>query len=451
MTVIALLLLVAVALAVAGSRDLRVLFTAQVAALAANLALPFKPFGVAITSQRLVAVVVLGVCGSLYLRGRIVPRRLTAGQVAFTVAYGAILVIQGLHALLSPKSFSATFVLSALLNLVLFHLTLIVLQNLDAEDRRTLFHRWLPWAMSAVMLAFIASWAHDMMARPNLDLGRFQQTYRLRNTEARNIVNVWAASLVLAVPFVWQPLFGSARLVRKLASLLAVGLTALAIVLTFSRAALFGLGSLLLSGFGLAILGRLTERDRPGERDWLRVAAPVAGALVFAVAAGTVLELAGVPVISWLGDRVLPVFTGHDRSLRVRLSRFGMTSRLLQDLPLLGYGPGAEEVSRLPENTILFTTLYYGPLGLMAVVAMLAVIGWELVAWWWPRRQRPLASAWPATFLAYLFLLLTNDFLFFSPGTLVLATLTACISRHCEEEQFRGCDSRPPDLPVVTR
>ena len=66
----------------------------------------------------------------------------------------------------------------------------------------------------------------------------------------------------------------------------------------------------------------------------------------------------------------------------------------------------------------------YGAVALACLIAMLLVIGWELTIRWWPRRMQALAAAWPAAYVAYILLLLTNDFLFFSMGTILLATVT---------------------------
>jgi|GEM_PF-4725323 len=411
-------------LAILSYRDLRVLFTALIAALVANLFLPFSPFGITVTSQRLVSLVALGVCLALFLQGRIAIPRPNGSQLGFAVTYGVLVAIHALHLIASPSGMPLSSLLGAALNPLLFYLSLILLHNLRPEDRRSLFTRWLPCAVLAVMTVLVGSWMIEMLARSDLGATDFQQRYRMRNTEGRNIVNVWGASLVLAVPFIWQPLFTSVRLRWKAVSFLAVGITILAVILTFSRAALFATGVLVGGVLLLVVIGRVREAKLKPRLGWLQGASRLAAVLGLAGSACLALEWAGLPVVDWAVERTRPVLAGTDRSLQVRLSRYETAKELLEGLPVLGYGPGAETIERLPENTLIFITLHYGALALACLIVMLSVIGWQLAVYWWPRRDHPYAAAWPAAYLAYIFLLLTNDFLFFSMGTILLATTT---------------------------
>lgn len=413
-----------VLLTTAGFRDLRVLFAAQVAALVANVLLPFSVFGLALTSQRLVALVAILVCGVLFLTGRLNLPWPTASQGAFLLTYGLIVVIHAWHILSSAVVRPLQGLLSAILNAVLFYLVLAILHNIGDVERRKLFFRWLPWIVFAVLAPFIASWCHEILSRPALNMDHFSQEYRLRNTGARNIVNVWAAALVLTVPLVWLPLFRRQRLTHTLASIMAVAIASVAIGLTFSRAALFGLLALLGTGLlltGVGLIAARRERTNPG---WSGIAAPAAGSLFVTLVTWMILEWWNLPVASWFVERVRPLFSGTDRSLQLRLEQLRFGLEKLRDLPLLGYGPESAAVHNLPENTLLLVSLYYGPLALLCLVGMLLLIGRRVTVWWWHRRRMPEAVSWPSAYVAFVVLLLTNDFLFFSMGSLLLATIT---------------------------
>jgi len=439
--IVPLVLLGIAVLAVTGYRDLRVIFVAQICAVLANLLVPFAPFGVAITSQRVVALVAVAVCGGLFLQQRLGAPRPTLGQAAFMVTLGGVAVIHALHMLASPRTVPVSGLLSAILNVALFGLVSILIHGIPRERRQELFERWLPWAVSVVMVIAIAVWAYGMLSRPDLDLSRLHQGYRLRNVEGRSIVNVWGASLVLAVPFVWQSLFVQARSVRKLVALSAVATLTVAIILTYSRAALFGLVVLLAVAAGLASAGVLGGARGGADRSHHPFLRSILGAVAGVVGLGLVMRLAGLPIFEWVVDRVQPVLAGTDPSLLKRIDRFDTAKQLLGGLPLFGYGPGSQAVRHLPENTLIFSTLYYGPLALAGVVAMLVLIGRELMKWWWPRRFQPYAATWPAAYAAYVFLLMTNDFLFFSMGTILLGSMTALLAEDARSAP-RGPDRR---------
>ena len=420
-----------------GYRDLRVLYASLVSALIVNVRLPVDLLGLPVTTQRLVALVSIGVCTLLFVQGRIRFLRPSPGQLWFTVAYVTVIFFDGLHYLSAPVGATRSNLANGFLNLLLFHLILVILTNLADEDRRSLFDVWLPTIAMMVIIVFVALWVRDMLTLPAIDPWEMRQGYRLRNVGERNIVNIWAASLVLVVALVARPFFALDRAGRFLLSMIALGALSFGIVLTFSRAALFALFAFFATGLALALLDWVPRLWLRGRVSWLQSVSLVLG-LVGGI---TVLVYAvhglGLPIGRWTFDRVEAVVTGRDASLAERLDRLDSSWQLLDRLPLLGFGPGAPGMERLPENTFMLITLHYGPIAVVCFLVMLGVVSWEVARWWWPRRGEGSAGVLPAALVAYVLLLMSNDFLFFSMGTLTLATITAYCGQDWQSGQRR--------------
>lgn len=393
-----------------------------VSGLIANLLLPIRLFGVAVTSQRLVAALVLAICGYLFVGDRLRWVPLTRGQKAFVSTYMVFLSTAGIRLLLAPEWPPPATMLSGFFNLVLFLLVVVLLNNVDHVDLESLFKGWLPLAVILVTVTALLWWLGEMLSLEQLNLEKFSQAYRMRIGDPRNIVNPWAASLVLVVPLVWRPLLGASGMAWKALSGLAVGATCVAVVLTFSRGALFGLMLVLLVGSGAPLLGFGGNRGPLWRRAARSVVCLIIVVLVM-ISLVSGLEAAGLPVWTWMVDRVSPVLEGTDLSVTNRLKILDRAWDIAVDAPLLGYT--AEDLAQVrhPDNTFLFVVHQHGVLGLVALVGMLIWVGWELISSW-ARSEGAVDSGWFALFAGYLFLLATNDFLYFSMGSLALATLT---------------------------
>lgn len=410
----------------ATGRFLKVAYTLLVGGILANLLLPFRVLGVAVTSQRLIAAGIIGFCACLFFDDRIRWLPLTVSQKAFVVAHLVLLGATSLRLLLVIDETSPAAMLSVLFNLVLFLLVILLLRNIDERNLESLFRVWLPVVVILVVGSFLVWWLGEMLSRPVHQLSEFRQGYRLRSGVARNIVNPWAASVVLALPLVWRPLLaGKARMAWKLVSAAAVGAVCLAVALTFSRAALMALLLVLVVGFGGLFL-ELASELRTSPRQALRTVAWLAAVAVLVTLLIGGLELAGLPVSTWVTGRVSPVLEGTDRSVGNRVAILERSWDLARDAPLLGYPAQNLEGERFPENTFLLAMLRHGVFGLIAFIGMLVSVGVELVAKWF-RREGGVDTAWLACFGGYLLLVGTNDFLYYSMGTLTLATLT-CVS-----------------------
>lgn len=422
---------------------MKVAYTLLVAGLLTNILLPFRFLGIAVSSQRLIAVLILGLCAYLFVDDRIRWLSLTTGQKAFVSAYLVLLSTMALRLLLTGDDIWPLGMLSAILNLVLFLLVVLVLNNIDEDNLESLFRVWLPAAVTVVMLMAIGWWLWEMVSREYLDLSRFYQGYRLRSGDERNIVNPWAASLVLAVPLVWRPLLKSSGIFWKVLSAMAVGATCVTVALTFSRAALIALVFILLVGIGGPLLG-LDGWGRPSRRQGLQTVAwvTVVAFLVLLLVGG--LESAGVPVSVWVLERVSPVIEGSDPSVANRLKILDRSWDLALEAPLLGYATQDLAGERQPENTFLLAMHRHGVFGFVAFTAMVLWLGLELL-WKWTKRESALDVAWLALFGGYVLLLATNDFLYFSMGTLTLATLTAVAARRPSPY------GHPPARPAIRR
>lgn len=408
--------------------SLKVAYTLLVGGILANLMLPFRLLGVAVTSQRLIAAGIIGFCLFLFLDDRIRWLPLTVSQKTFVVAHLVLLGATSLRLLLVADETSPASMLSVLFNLVLFLLVILLLRNVDQRNLESLLRVWLPVTVILVVGSFLLWWLGDMLARPVNELSEFRQGYRLRSGVARNIVNPWAASVVLALPLVWRPLLGGAAgTVWKLVSATAVGAVCLAVALTFSRAALIALLLILIVGFGGFLL-EVWRGRRSSSRQALRTVASLAIVAVLVMVLVGGLEAAGLPVSKWVTGRVSPVLEGSDPSVIIRVGILERSWDLARDAPLLGYTAQDLEGERYPENTFLLAMLRHGAFGFVAYVAMLAAVGFELLVKWL-RRGDGIDTAWLAWFGGYLLLLGTNDFLYFSMGTVTLATLTCVSSR----------------------
>lgn len=393
-----------------------------VSGLIANLLLPIRLFGIAITSQRLIAVLVLAMCGYLFVCGRIRWVPPTLGQKAFVSAYLVFLSTAGVRVLLAREWPPPATMLSGFFNLVLFLLVVVLLNNVNEVDLKSLFKVWLPLAVTLVTVTALLWWLGEMLSLEQLNLARFSQGYRMRIGDSRNIVNPWGASLVLVVPLVWRPLLGVSAMAWKALSGLAVGATCVAIVLTFSRGALLGLMVVMMVGFGAPLLGLGGDR-RPLRRRAIRSVVCLVVVVLLMISVVSLLEAAELPVWTWVVERVSPVLEGTDGSVTNRLKILERAWDVAVDAPLVGYT--AEELAkeRHPDNTFLFVIHQHGVLGFIALVGMLIWMGWGLICKW-VRSEGAVDSGWLALFAGYLFLLATNDFLYFSMGSLALATLT---------------------------
>lgn len=259
---------------------------------------------------------------------------------------------------------------------------------------------WLA-AVFAATIALTVFQSFDLsMIAASLSLdGDYHNSIRLRSADARNIVNSWAASVVIALAFFadlhWEHAARRLRFALLLALSALVGLVTL---MTASRAAL----ALFL--IYLAILGAREIRSR-GRLGTLGALTLWGGAVAAAL---TILQDSAMLL------RLSELASGEDTSAVKRLAAFSSVGERLHLGFFLGHGTSLTESAGVAsENTFLSIVYRYGAAGLLVYALLwLALLRAALSS----RRSRAMLMSTTVVFMS----LLTNDLLFFPIALFVL-------------------------------
>ncbi|NND59648.1 MAG: hypothetical protein HKN49_05210, partial [Gammaproteobacteria bacterium] len=230
--------------------------------------------------------------------------------------------------------------------------------------------------------------------------GDFYDSMRLRSTDTRNIINTWAAAVVIAFTFVSDLAWRDARRRQRQAIVIMLALLAAVIVLlSASRAALaLYLAALLFVSARETLHGGISGR--------LGV---IVLWIALAIVTMTLLQDSAMMM------RLTVLAGGDDGSAMQRLSAYVAVDSTLQQAFWLGHGQSlAEQAGSASENTFLAVVHRYGLIGLLIYSGFwlwLCRIGIQHF------RELQFTASIAVTFLS----LFTNDLLFFPLAIFVFA------------------------------
>lgn len=369
-----------------------VLYWALFFSILANIDLGITVAGLPLNLQRIVFAVTLCLI-VLDFGARRAAIRIPNYSLLLLGLFAALLAIELFHDIRLQRidpvvvNYVFTMLLIVALSLIRF--------EAGALDRHVV---WLAILFVATIALTVFQSFDLAMIASSLSLdGDYYNSIRLRSADSRNIVNSWAAGVVIALAFYADLSSQNPAHRGRYALLFALtSFVALVTLLTASRAAL----ALFL--IYLALFGAREIR--------LRGKFGTVGAL--ALWAGALAAAAVMVQDSAMFLRLSELVSGEDTSAVKRLSAFSSVGERIHIGFFLGHGEAlSENVGVASENTFLSIIYRYGAIGLIIYSMFWFVLLRSALA-----ASRPFATSTVVVFMS----LLTNDLLFFPIALFVL-------------------------------
>lgn len=398
--------------------DLLVLFV--VVGILVNTDLPVALGGQPLNTQRIaILALALGVALRLSCDGQ-VPR-VGACQLMFTLGMVFLGIMSIGHGVVNVGGPADDF-LPIVFNIFLLNLLVVATDRVPDDRLRQLLVTYVPIGVALSVAYFLIVYGRHVAEPGVAEVSSFTSV-RLRGDEARNLLNAWAATLVLFLPLVMRSLLdrGVSGWQKFIAASAAFGLVA-SLLTTFSRGPLLAL--LCASVFGCVLFAMDHPHWRVGRLGRRIGAIAMAVVLLAAIVSQARESVVGSLLVDAWRFRAESSL-GGDTSFSLRLEAIQQAMRVWAKAPWLGHGSvDTVGMATGTENTFLAVLVRYGVLGLIAYMTALWAI--VVVVWRrWRMGDRATRFVMPAWLTMYFILLLTNELYGFSAGTLVLAMVIA--------------------------
>lgn len=391
-----------------------------IVSISLNITFPITIAGQQINTQRIAMIMVL-----FSLITHLIHYKKSIGkfhkiQIYINLYFLGVVVLLFAHMLINNDEDSFSTVLVSIFNLILFNCIIIVVKNASYQRLRNLFHYLIPISILIITSYFAFNYRNQLLMMGVAN--DFSTSFRIRSDDERNIINAWSASMALLLPFcgiAWENIRSSN--LSKIFSLFAGGGLFIVIILSFSRASLLAITFTFIFGIILIII-----RKRSTVTVGTKIIFTILTLFAFWVYVIFLAENELIRQLINLWDlRVSGLSDGQDASLFSRLSAYRYVFEDFVVKPIIGFGANYDNRGGVPtENSFLQVLLLGGIIGLSLFCIPLVSIG-RLIFAKLTSKNNVYSLSEQCLYFMYIFLMLTNDFMFFSMGTVVLALLVS--------------------------
>lgn len=401
-----------------GIRKYEYLIAGLIASLILNKILPFSLMGQDITTQRVFFVFMVVFLGLYLSQKRFRPEAFENIKILnFCIFF--IFLIELYHIAFTELGINIGTAVNTTFNFLLLNIVFVTFILIKSTSLERLFKYLIPLAVIFTMVPFLVEYASSSLVFSS-NANVFHTGYRLRADEERNILNIWAATLALALPLTWYWLFNNTSILVKFIGAFSSGVLLYAIVVSFSRAAWL---AVIVEVIVAIVMIVLKNNRSGGARLKAMLWVCLVGLLIIVTAMSYGMFILEVALL-----RLDPIAQGNDASLGGRILAFLNTLESWSEAPVFGHGPEYMHPSgQATENTFLYLLQHYGILGFAAYSIMVGFVA-KRVLFYLKNSSNRLSALCAVIFSGYVVIILTNDFFHFSMGTLVLALLVALTS-----------------------